>query len=54
MHNNSSNNEHVKSYTENLKSEKENIICKDGFCTIPNQHKESKIDKNDINIFEPI
>lgn len=54
MQNNSSKNEKEKSYSENLKIEKENMICKDGFCTIPTQKKEPKINKNDINIFEPV
>ena len=33
---------------------KENMICKDGFCSLPNQKSISKQDKNDINLFDPI
>ena len=30
------------------------IICKDGFCSLPNQKEISKQDKNDVNLFDPI
>ena len=30
------------------------IICKDGFCSLPNQKEISKQNKNDINLFDPI
>ena len=32
----------------------ENIICKDGFCSLPNQKEISKKDTNEINFFDPI
>ena len=46
-------------YNKNTSSEttniaKENIICKDGFCALPNQKEISKQERNDINIFDPI
>tara|TARA_B100000161_G_C33304407_1_gene304334 strand:+ start:5 stop:169 length:165 start_codon:yes stop_codon:yes gene_type:complete len=33
---------------------KERMICKDGFCQLPNQKEISKQDMNDINLFDPI
>ena len=33
---------------------KESIICKDGFCSLPNQKETSKQDTNDMNLFDPI
>jgi len=30
------------------------MICKDGFCSLPDQKKISKQDANDINFFDPI
>ena len=32
----------------------ETIVCKDGFCSLPNQKDISKNVKNDINLFDPI
>ena len=40
------------SETENISKEK--MICKDGFCSLPNQKDLPKKDGNDINLFEPI
>ena len=33
---------------------KEKMICKDGFCSLPNQDDIPKEDLNDINLFDPI
>ncbi len=33
---------------------KEKMICKDGFCSLPNQDEISKKDSNDMNLFDPI
>ena len=33
---------------------KEKMICKDGFCSLPNQDEIPKQDTNDINLFDPI
>ena len=49
-----SNNHNKNIYTENTNIADENIICKDGFCSLPNQKKISKQEKKDINLFDPI
>jgi len=54
MQNETSNTSNQSNYSQSLHIEKENIICKDGFCTIPNQNKSSRIDKDDMNLFDPI
>ena len=33
---------------------KEKMICKDGFCSLPNQDEILKQDSNDMNLFDPI
>ena len=33
---------------------KEKMICKDGFCSLPNQDEITKQDSNDMNLFDPI
>ena len=50
----SSNNSKEKTFSQSLKIEKENIICKDGFCTIPNQNENTSISKSNGNLFDPI
>ena len=50
----SSNNSEEKDFSQLLKIEKENIICKDGFCTLPIQNKKPGIHKNKVNLFDPI
>ena len=45
-------NENTFSETKSLSEEK--IICKDGFCSLPNKKNISKQDIDDINIFDPI
>ena len=50
----SSNNSKEKDFSQSLKIEKENIICKDGFCTLPNQNQNQNIIKNNGNLFDPI
>tara|TARA_Y100000739_G_scaffold219759_1_gene218493 strand:- start:1658 stop:1822 length:165 start_codon:yes stop_codon:yes gene_type:complete len=50
----SSNNSKDDNFSQSLKIEKENIICKDGFCTLPNQNKNSNIIKNNVNLFDPV
>ena len=54
MLNKSSNISNEKNYSQILKTDKENIICKDGFCSIGKHHKNSRIEKEDINLFDPI
>ena len=48
----SSNNSKDEAFAQSLKIEKENIICKDGLCTLPNQNQN--IIKNNVNLFDPI
>ena len=50
----SSNNSKDDLFSQSLKIEKENIICKDGFCSLPNQNKNQNINKNNVNLFDPI
>ena len=50
----SSNNPKKKGYSQSLKIEKENILCKDGFCSLPSQNKNSSAQKNKVNLFDPI
>ncbi len=50
-----SSNDHNKNiYPENTIIENKNIICKDGFCSLPNQKEITKADRKDINLFDPI
>ena len=46
------NNKNIFSETTNI--EKEKMICKDGFCSLPNQDVRPKKDSNDMNLFDPI
>ena len=46
------NNKNIFSDTTSLAKQK--IICKDGFCSLPNQDEISKQDSNDMNLFDPI
>ena len=41
-------------FSENRNVGKEKMICKDGFCSLPNQNEIPKQDSNDINLFDPI
>ena len=50
----SSNNSKEKDFPQSLKIEKENISCKDGFCTLPTQNENPSIRKNQVNLFDPI
>ena len=40
--------------TESIEKENKNIICKDGFCLIPNSEENKNISNEKINIFDPI
>jgi len=46
------NNNNVFSKTNSIANEK--MICKDGFCSLPNQDEIPKQDSNDMNLFDPI
>ena len=50
----SSKNNNENTFSETTNMVKEEMICKDGFCSLPNQKEISKQDKNDINLFDPI
>ena len=50
----SSNKSKEKNFSNSLKIDKENIICKDGFCSLPTQNENSSIQKNKVNLFDPI
>ena len=42
------------SYSETTNIAKEKVICKDGFCSLPNQKEISKQNENDMHLFDPI
>ena len=48
----SSNNKNI--FSETTIIAKEKIICKDGFCSLPNQDEIPKQNSNDMNLFDPI
>ena len=50
----SSNNNNKNIFTKTTSIAKEKMICKDGFCSLPNQKEIPKQDTNDINFFDPI
>ena len=50
----SSNNKNKNSFSKTTIISKEKMICKDGFCSLPNHDEISKKDSNDINLLDPI
>ena len=50
----SSNNDNKNIFSKNTSISKEKMICKDGFCSLPNQDELPKQDSNNINLFDPI
>ena len=50
----SSNNINKKIFSETSSISKEKMICKDGFCSLPNQDEIPKQESNDMNLFDPI
>ena len=46
------NNKNIFSKTNGIAKEK--MICKDGFCSLPNKNENPKQDSNDINLFDPV
>tara|TARA_B100000886_G_scaffold3185_1_gene2005 strand:- start:290 stop:445 length:156 start_codon:yes stop_codon:yes gene_type:complete len=46
-----SNKHNKNTFSETTNFAKEKMICKDGFCSLPNQ---KEIPKKDMNLFEPI
>ena len=50
----SSNKNNNNIFSETTSIEKEKVICKDGFCSLPNRDERLKQDSNDMNLFDPI
>ena len=50
----SSNNNNKSIFSEAASIAKEKMICKDGFCSLPNQKEVTKLNANDSNLFDPI
>ena len=50
----SSNKDNKNKFSETTTISKEKMICKDGFCSLPNQEVGHKQDPNEINLFDPI
>ena len=50
----SSNNNNKNIFSETTSIAKEKIICKDVFCSLPNQDEIPKQDSIDMYLFEPI
>ena len=48
----SNNNKNIFLETKSIPTEK--MICKDGFCSLPNRDERPKQDSNDLNLFDPI
>ena len=46
------NNKNIFSKTNSISKEK--MLCKAGFCSLPNQNEIPKQDSNDMNLFDPI
>ena len=50
----SSNNNNKNIFSETTGIAEEKMICRDGFCSLPNQDENKKKDSNDMNLFDPI
>ena len=50
----SSNNNSKNIFLETASIAKEKMICKDGFCSLPNRDERPNLDSNDMNLFDPI
>ena len=50
----SSNNNNNNIFSKTNSIAKEKMICKDGFCSLPNQDESPKQDSNNIDLFDPI
>ena len=49
-----SNNQNKNTSSDTTNIAKQKMICKDGFCSLPNQKEMSKQVTNDMNLFDPI
>ena len=54
MHSESSINSHEKTISQPVEIDKENINCKDGFCSLPDLNNKTKINKENVNLFDPL
>lgn len=54
MRSESSNNSNEKNNPTSLNIEQGNVICKDGFCSLPNRNKTTRIVEDDKSLFDPI
>ena len=50
----STNNSKENDFSKSLNIEKEEIVCKDGFCTLPSHKENPNILENKVNLFDPI
>ena len=50
----SSNKNNKNIFSETTSIAKEKMVCKDGFCSLPNQEEIPKQDSNNMNLFDPI
>ena len=50
----SSNKDNKNIFSETTSISEEKMLCKDGFCSLPNQEEVPKKDSNDMNLFNPI
>ena len=50
----SSNTNNKNIYSDTSRIAKEKMICKDGFCSLPNQDEIPKQDSSNVNLFDPI
>ena len=50
----SSSNHHKNTFSDTTNIEKKEMICKDGFCSLPNQKETLKKNTNNVNLFDPI
>ena len=49
-----SNNNNKNIFSETTRISKEKMICKDGFCSLPDQDETPIQDSNNMNLFDPI
>ena len=50
----SSNNKNKNIFSETTSFAKEKMICKEGFCSLPNRDERPKQNSNDMDLFDPI
>ena len=50
----SSNKDNKNIFSETTSISEEKMLCKDGFCSLPNQEEIPKKNSNDMNLFDAI